>query len=108
MHCWSALTYRTSRQTTAVRQNIISVFLQRFTLTEAETESITSHDVPVGKQMFAAMDRAERIREDCSILLSGAEGAETKAGYALLSPCLRSILTSHTVAWTSWPVPQSS
>lgn len=69
------------RHTTAVRQNIISVFLGRFTLTEAEVESITSRDVPVGKQLFAAMDRAEKIRTDCQILLSGEDGSGTKAGY---------------------------
>jgi hypothetical protein len=68
------------RHTTAVRQNIITVFLGRFTLTKAEVESITSHDVPVGKQLFAAMDRAEKIRADCQMLLSGEDGAGTKAG----------------------------
>lgn len=68
------------RHTTAARQNIITVFLGRFTLTEAEAESITSHDVPVGKQLFAAMDRAEKIRANCQMLLSGEDGAGTKAG----------------------------
>lgn len=68
------------RQTTIVRQNIINTFLTRFTLTDAEIESITSHDVPVGKPLFAAMERAEKIRNDCQILLSGEDGAGTKAG----------------------------
>lgn len=68
------------RHTTAVRQDIISIFLSRFTLTEAEVESIMSHDVPVGKQLFSTMDRAEKIRSDCQILLSGDDGTGTKAG----------------------------
>lgn len=71
---------RHHRHTTAVRQDIVSIFLNRFTLTDAETESITSHDVPVGKQLFSAMDRAEKIRDDCQILLSGDDGTGTTAG----------------------------
>lgn len=62
-----------------MRQSIISVFLARFTLTEAEVEAITSREVPVGRRLFEAMDRAEKIRDDCQILLSG-EGESTKSG----------------------------
>ncbi|KAF8322621.1 oligomeric complex COG6 [Clavulina sp. PMI_390] len=76
---------RAQRHATAIRQNIISSFLGRFTLSEAEMESITSHDVPVGKQVFTAMDRAEKIREDCQVLLSGDDGAGTKAGLDIMA-----------------------
>jgi conserved oligomeric Golgi complex subunit 6 len=61
------------------RQSIVSLFLSQFTLTEAETEAITSRDIPVGKRLFNAMDRTEKIRESCQILLSG-EGGSTIAG----------------------------
>jgi len=63
----------------AARQSIVSIFLSQFTLTEAETEAITSRDVPVGKRVFDAMDRTEKIRDSCQILLSGEDGS-TKAG----------------------------
>jgi hypothetical protein len=70
---------RAQKQTTSARQDIITLFLARFALSPAEIESITSRDVPVGKRMFDAMDRLERIRDDCRVLMSG-EGGETKAG----------------------------
>ncbi|KAF9507141.1 hypothetical protein BS47DRAFT_1351988 [Hydnum rufescens UP504] len=78
---------RAQRQTTATRQAVVSLFLSRFTLTQAESEAIASHDVPVGKQLFAAMDRAESIREDCHVLLSaeGSEGGGTKAGLDIMA-----------------------
>jgi hypothetical protein len=70
---------RAQQQTTSTRQEIIGLFLDRFTLSAAELEAIASRDVPVGKQMFDAMDKLERIREDCRVLMTG-EGGETKAG----------------------------
>ena len=70
---------RAQQQTTNTRQGIITLFLERFTLSAAELEAITSRDVPVGKRMFDAMDKLERIREDCRVLMTG-EGGETKAG----------------------------
>jgi conserved oligomeric Golgi complex subunit 6 len=63
----------------STRQLIVSLFLTQFTLTEAETEAITSREIPVGKRMFDAMDRTEKIRGSCQILLSG-EGGSTNAG----------------------------
>jgi len=61
------------------KQSIISLFLSQFTLNEAETEAITSRDIPVGKRMFEAMDRTEKIRDSCQVLLTG-EDASTNAG----------------------------
>ncbi|KAG8913144.1 Golgi transport complex subunit 6 [Tulasnella sp. 417] len=75
---------RAQRQATASRQSIISLFLSRFTLTEDETQAVASRDVPVGPQVFAAMDRIEKIRNDCRVLMSGEEG-ETKAGLDIMS-----------------------
>lgn len=65
----------------STRQTAVAAFLSRFTLTEEETEAITSRDIPVGRRVFNAIDRCERIRDDC-YLLASAEGGETRAGYA--------------------------
>ncbi|OBZ65679.1 Conserved oligomeric Golgi complex subunit 6, partial [Grifola frondosa] len=75
---------REEGQAVATRQAVISVFLARFTLNDDEKESITSRDVPVGKQFFDAMDKAQRIRDDCRVLMVGEDG-ETKAGLDILS-----------------------
>ena len=61
------------------KQSIISLFLDRFTLTTEEAEAITSREVPVSKRFFSAMSKAERIREDCRVLMAGEEGP-TRAG----------------------------
>jgi len=47
--------------------------LTRFTLSDSEAEAIASGEVPVGPQFFAAMDKAQRIREDCRVLMTGEE-----------------------------------
>ncbi|KAG9013500.1 Golgi transport complex subunit 6 [Tulasnella sp. 427] len=75
---------RVQRQATGARQSIITLFLSRFTLTEEETQAVASRDVPVGPQVFAAMDRIEKIRNDCRVLMSGEEG-QTKAGLDIMS-----------------------
>jgi len=67
------------RQDVEDKKTIISLFLARFTLTEAEVEALTSRDVPIGQRFFEAMDRTEKIREDCRVLMSGEDGP-TKAG----------------------------
>lgn len=72
------------RQEVSTRQSIVTLFLERFTLTSDEVEAITSREIPVGKRFFAAMDKAERIRDDCRVLMSGEEGP-TKAGLDILS-----------------------
>ncbi|CAE6466721.1 unnamed protein product [Rhizoctonia solani] len=75
---------RAQQQTANTRQEIIALFLDRFTLSTVELEAIASRDVPVGRQMFDAMDKLERIREDCRVLMAG-EGGETKAGLDIMS-----------------------
>ena len=43
-----------------------------------------ARDVPVGSRFFAAMDKAEKVRDDCRVLMTGDEG-DTKAGIDILS-----------------------
>jgi hypothetical protein len=69
------------RQEVETRKSIVLLFLDRFTLSDEETEAMTSRDVPVGSRFFKAMNNTERIREDCRVLMSGEDGP-TKAGYA--------------------------
>jgi len=61
------------------KKSIINLFLARFTLTDSEVEAINSREVPIGRRFFDAMDKTERIREDCRVLMSGEDGS-TKAG----------------------------
>ncbi|KAI0345229.1 oligomeric complex COG6 [Trametopsis cervina] len=75
---------REQRQEVSTRQSIVTVFLDRFTLTPDEVESITSREIPVGKRFFAAMNKAERIRDDCRVLMAGEEGP-TKAGLDIIT-----------------------
>jgi len=53
--------------------------LARFTLDEAQVEALTSRDIPIGQRFFDAMDKTQRIREDCRVLMAGEDGS-TKAG----------------------------
>ena len=53
---------------------IIERFLGRFTLSEPELAALTSREIPVGNNLFEALDRVERIRFDCQALLAGEEG----------------------------------
>ncbi|GAA5848632.1 hypothetical protein JCM9279_002723 [Rhodotorula babjevae] len=75
---------RQQRATTTVQQSLIHVFLARFTLTDSELRALTSRDVPVGPELFAAMDKTERIRADCRALLSGEAGEGTQAGLDIM------------------------
>lgn len=63
-----------------MQQNLVHLFLTRFTLTDDELRALSSREVPVGPQLFAAMDKTERIRQDCRALLSGEAGEGTQAG----------------------------
>ena len=67
------------RQEVEDKKTIITLFLARFTLDEAEVEALTSRDIPIGQRFFDAMDKIERIREDCRVLMAGEDGS-TKAG----------------------------
>ena len=76
------------------KQSIVSLFLERFTLTDDEIEALTSGEVPIGTRFFAAMDKAHRIRDDCRVLMSGEE-RPSQAG--CVAP-LHSLGTALTVA----------
>ncbi|PWN39100.1 oligomeric complex COG6 [Ceraceosorus guamensis] len=64
------------RSTAENQRQILQLFLQRFTLSADETNSIYSRDMPVGAELFRTMDRIEKIRSDCQVLLVGREVGE--------------------------------
>ena len=61
------------------RKSIVLLFLDRFTLNDDEVEAITSREIALGPRFFSAMNKTERIRGDCRVLMSGEDGP-TKAG----------------------------
>ena len=61
------------------KKTFITLFLTRFTLDEAEVEALPSRDISIGQRFFDAMDKTERIREDCRVLMAEEDGS-TKAG----------------------------
>lgn len=67
-----------------MKQSIVTMFLSRFTLTDEETEIVTSRDVPVGSRFFDTMDKTERIRQDCQVLMAGEDGP-TQVGLDIMS-----------------------
>ncbi|KAF5378347.1 hypothetical protein D9615_008765 [Tricholomella constricta] len=75
---------REERQEVENKRSIVTAFLDRFTLTEDDVEVITSRDQPVGQRFFEVMDKTERIRDDCRILMSGEDGP-TKAGLDIMA-----------------------
>ncbi|KAF8662717.1 hypothetical protein AX16_001159 [Volvariella volvacea WC 439] len=75
---------REERQQVEEKRSIISLFLGQFTLDEQEIEALTSRDVPVGERFFQAMDKTERIRNNCRILMSGEDGP-TRAGLDIMA-----------------------
>ncbi|KAK0502969.1 oligomeric complex COG6 [Armillaria luteobubalina] len=78
---------RQERQEVEVKKSIVELFLARFALSEEEIEAMTSRDVPLGQRFFGSMDRTERIRDDCRVLMAGEEGP-TKAGLEIMSSTL--------------------
>lgn len=74
------LDHLSNRVSTSQQQTLAHLFLARFTLTDAELRALTSREVPVGRELFEAMDKTERIRGDCRALLSGEAGEGTQAG----------------------------
>ncbi len=84
---------RTHRQEVKTHQSIVDLFLARFTLSDDEANALSSSNVPVGPTFFAAMDRAQAIRDDCRVLMVG-EDSPSKAGcdFALPSHPLYNLL----------------
>ncbi|BGP27772.1 Golgi transport complex subunit 6 [Rhodotorula toruloides] len=87
---------RQQRATTAVQQSLVHIFLTRFTLSDAELRALTSREVPVGPELFAAMDKTERIRADCRALLSGEAGEGTQAGLDIMEYTAQHLEASYT------------
>ncbi|KAH7102756.1 oligomeric complex COG6 [Auriculariales sp. MPI-PUGE-AT-0066] len=82
------------RETLNERASLVTSFLQRFTLTDEEMDAILSRDIAVGKKLFNAMDRAERIRDDCRVLLSG-EGGDSQAGLDIMAMTAQMLEQAH-------------
>jgi conserved oligomeric Golgi complex subunit 6 len=88
------------------RLSIVDLFLARFTLSADESDALYSPEVPIGPTFFAAMDRAQAIREDCRVLMAG-EDSPSKAGCvpslhdARLNP--RNVYPLRWIDSTSWP-----
>ncbi|KAJ7456593.1 oligomeric Golgi complex subunit 6 [Mycena latifolia] len=72
------------RQEVENKKSIITLFLGRFTLNEEEVEAMTSRDIPLGQRFFRAMDKTERIRTDCRVLMAGEDGP-TQAGLDIMA-----------------------
>lgn len=70
------------------KKSIIELFLTRFTLTEQEIETVKSRDTPIGQRFFQTMDKTEKIRDDCQVLMAGEDGP-TRAGYECFSRLLK-------------------
>ncbi|GAA5872099.1 hypothetical protein JCM16303_000978 [Sporobolomyces ruberrimus] len=75
---------RSQRANVTVQQSLVHLFLTRFTLSDAELRALSSRDVPVGPELFVAMDKTVRVRADCRALLSGEAGEGTKAGLDIM------------------------
>ncbi|SGY81921.1 BQ5605_C009g05534 [Microbotryum silenes-dioicae] len=75
---------RQQRAATTVQQSLVHLFLTRFSLTDDELRILTSREIPVGPDLFAAMNKTERIRSDCRALLSGEAGQGTLAGLDIM------------------------
>ncbi|KAJ7655211.1 oligomeric Golgi complex subunit 6 [Mycena polygramma] len=72
------------RQEVENKKSIVTLFLSRFTLNEEEVEAMSSRDIPVGHRFFRAMDKTERIRTDCRVLMAGEDGP-TQAGLDIMA-----------------------
>ncbi|KAH7889181.1 oligomeric complex COG6 [Phlebopus sp. FC_14] len=75
---------RQERQEVETQKSIVLLFLERLTLNDDEVEAVTSREIAVGTRFFQAMDKTERIRNDCRVLMSGEDGP-TKAGVDIMA-----------------------
>lgn len=92
---------RLCRKEVEDKKSIIGLFLTRFTLTEQEIEIIKSRDTPIGQRFFQTMDKTEKIRDDCQVLMAGEDGP-TRAGYECFSRLLKyDCLEIINTGWTS-------
>ncbi|KXN84526.1 Conserved oligomeric Golgi complex subunit 6 [Leucoagaricus sp. SymC.cos] len=75
---------RDERKEVEDKKSIIDLFLARFTLTEKEIEIIKSRDTPIGLRFFQTMDKTEKIRDDCRVLMGGEDGP-TQSGMDIIA-----------------------
>ncbi|KAG8217988.1 oligomeric complex COG6 [Butyriboletus roseoflavus] len=75
---------RYERQEVETQKSIVLLFLDRFTLNDDEVEAITSREISLDPRFFSAMNKTERIRGDCRVLMSGEDGP-TKAGMDIMA-----------------------
>ena len=61
------------RSAALTQVQVAKLFLSRFTLSESERASIYSREVRVGDDLFHTMDKLQRIRSECQVLLQGSE-----------------------------------
>lgn len=58
-----------NQETLLVKQRVLSLFKDRFILTEDEEVALTSTAEPVDGRFFATLSKAKRIAKDCELLL---------------------------------------
>ncbi|TDL27340.1 oligomeric complex COG6 [Rickenella mellea] len=75
---------RSLRDGVADRQAAVDGFLTLFTLSESERDAIESRDIMIETGFFEAMAKAEKIRDDCHVLMAGEDGP-TQAGTDIMS-----------------------
>ncbi|KAJ3566894.1 hypothetical protein NP233_g6714 [Leucocoprinus birnbaumii] len=75
---------RDERKEVEDKKSIINLFLSRFTLTEEEVEIVRSRETPIGSRFFQTMDKTEKIRDDCRVLMAGEDGP-TQSGMDIMT-----------------------
>jgi conserved oligomeric Golgi complex subunit 6 len=79
------LTYSRRRSNTSLRSSIADLFLSRFTLTPLEVAALTSREVPVGPDLFAAMSRVIDIRRDCQSVFAFSDEDSARVGHEIMA-----------------------
>jgi hypothetical protein len=62
--------FSSDRASTKLRSELSGRFLAHFTLSPQETDALNAKDVNITEQLFVAMDRVKKIREDCAELFT--------------------------------------
>ncbi|GAA99503.1 uncharacterized protein L969DRAFT_93961 [Mixia osmundae IAM 14324] len=86
---------RQQRTITTQRQLLADVFTARFTLDDDELRLLNSREVNVGPSLFAVMDKVERIRQDCRVLMGGESGTSSQAGLDIMASSSQYLETAY-------------
>ncbi|KAL5511670.1 COG6 [Sanghuangporus vaninii] len=81
---------RATRHAVNEQQTAVDAFLSHFTLTEEESDLLQSRNIQIDSIFFRAMQKAERIIADSSVLMSGQDGP-TKAGVEIIAATSRQL-----------------